>query len=58
MGELGQTIAQAAPIAASYGVGIEQVLSAVASLTKQGTPTAQAMTQIRASILASLQSTW
>ncbi len=51
MGELGQTIAQAAPIAASYGVGIEQVLSAVASLTKQGTPTAQAMTQIRASIL-------
>lgn len=51
MSELGQTIAQAAPIAASYGVGIEQVLAAVASLTKQGTPTAQAMTQIRASIL-------
>lgn len=51
MGELGQTIAQAAPIAASFGVEIDQVLSAVASLTKQGTPTAQAMTQIRASIL-------
>lgn len=51
MSELGQTIAQAAPIAASYGVGIEQVLAAVASLTKQGTPTAQAMTQVRASIL-------
>lgn len=51
MGELGQSIAQAAPIAASYGVEIDQVLAAVASLTKQGTPTAQAMTQIRASII-------
>lgn len=50
-GELGQSIAQAAPIAASYGVEIDQVLAAVASLTKQGTPTAQAMTQIRASII-------
>lgn len=29
MGELGQSIAQAAPIAASYGVGIDQVLAAV-----------------------------
>lgn len=51
MGELGQSIAQAAPIAASYGVEIDQVLAAVASLTKQGTPTAQAMTQIRAAII-------
>lgn len=50
-GELGHSIAQAAPIAASYGVEIDQVLAAVASLTKQGTPTAQAMTQIRASII-------
>lgn len=50
-GELGQSIAQAAPIAASYGVEIDQLLAAVASLTKQGTPTAEAMTQIRAAIL-------
>lgn len=50
-GQLGQSIAQVAPIAASYGVEIDQVLAAVASLTKQGTPTAQAMTQIRAAII-------
>lgn len=31
---------------------VDQVLAAVATLTKQGTPTAQAMTQIRASIIA------
>ena len=45
-GELGASIAQVAPIAAAYGISIDQVLGAVASLTKQGTPTAQAMTQI------------
>lgn len=50
-GQLGTSIAQVAPIAASYGVEIDQVLAAVASLTKQGTPTAQAMTQIRAAII-------
>lgn len=50
-GELGQSIAQAAPVAAAYGVEIDQVLAAVATLTKQGTPTAQAMTQIRAAIV-------
>lgn len=50
-GELGQSIAQVAPIAASYGVEMDQVLAAVATLTKSGTPTAQAMTQIRASIV-------
>lgn len=50
-GELGQSIAQAAPLAAAYGVEMDQVLAAVATLTKSGTPTAQAMTQIRASIV-------
>lgn len=50
-GELGQSIAQVAPIAASYGVEMDQVLAAVATLTKSGTPTAQAMTQIRAAII-------
>lgn len=49
-GELGASIAQVAPIAAAYGISIDQVLGAVASLTKQGAPTAQAMTQIRAAI--------
>ena len=49
-GQLGASIAQVAPIAAAYGISIDQVLGAVASLTKQGTPTAQAMTQIRAAI--------
>ena len=49
-GELGASIAQVASIAAAYGISIDQVLGAVASLTKQGTPTAQAMTQIRAAI--------
>lgn len=37
-GELGASIAQVAPIAAAYGISIDQVLGAVASLTKQGTP--------------------
>lgn len=50
-GQLGRSIAQVAPIAAAYGVEIDQVLAAVATLTKQGTPTAQAMTQIRAAIV-------
>lgn len=50
-GEMGRSIAQVAPIAASYGVEMDQVLAAVATLTKSGTPTAQAMTQIRASIV-------
>lgn len=50
MGELGQSIAQVAPLAASSGIAMQEVLSAVATLTKSGTPTAQAMTQIRAAI--------
>lgn len=49
-GELGSSIAQVVPIAAAYGIGIDEVLAAVASLTKQGTPTAEAMTKIRAAI--------
>ncbi|TCO87465.1 TP901 family phage tail tape measure protein [Bacteroides heparinolyticus] len=50
-GEMGKSIAQVAPVAAAYGVEMDQVLAAVATLTKQGTPTAQAMTQIRAAIV-------
>lgn len=51
-GELGKYIAQVTPIASSYGVEMEQVLAAVATLTASGTPTAQAMTQIRQAIVA------
>lgn len=46
------TIAQVAPLAASAGFSFQEVLAAVATLTKQGTPTAQAMTQIRAALQA------
>ncbi len=49
--ELAQSLATVAPIAAANGVAFEEVLAAVATLTKQGTPTAQAMTQIRAAIV-------
>ncbi len=50
-GQLGTSIAQAAPIAASFGIDIREILAAVASITKQGVPTAEAMTKIRAAIL-------
>jgi len=50
-GELAASLAQAAPVAAAMGVSLEEVLAATATLTKSGTPTAQAMTQIRAAIL-------
>ncbi|MBN1115789.1 MAG: phage tail tape measure protein [Bacteroidales bacterium] len=51
MGELSSSIAQVAPLASSMGVSMEEVFAAVASLTKQGVPTAQAMTQIRSSLI-------
>ncbi|MFC2112104.1 phage tail tape measure protein [Bacteroidota bacterium] len=51
-GELAASISQVAPLAAASGVSFKEVSAAVASLTKQGTPTAQAMTQIRAAMLA------
>lgn len=50
-GQLGKSIAQAAPIASSFGIDIREVLAAVASITKQGVPTSEAMTKIRAAIL-------
>lgn len=53
--QLGQNIATVAPVAASFGVSSREMLAAVATLTKSGTPTAQAMTQIRASILAAVK---
>lgn len=50
--ELSQDLSQAAPIAAAYGYSLEEVLAAVATLTKQGVPTNRAMTQIRSAIEA------
>jgi TP901 family phage tail tape measure protein len=49
-GELASNIATVAPMAAASNIPLEQILAHVASLTASGTPTAQAMTQIRASI--------
>lgn len=56
MGELGHSMAQMTPVAAAYGVSIEDALAAVASLTKQGTPTATAMMQVRDAITATTSS--
>lgn len=52
MGELGQNISTVAPLAARYKISIDEILAAVAQLTKQGNNTASAMTQISASIIA------
>lgn len=52
MDELGRSIAYVAPLAATYKISIEEVLAAVAQLTKQGNSTQNAMTQISASITA------
>lgn len=49
-GEISASISQAAPTAAAFGVELDQLLSALATITKTGTPTSQAMTQIRAAI--------
>lgn len=48
--ELNAALSNVVPIAAAAGVGFDQVSAAIATLTKQGTPTAQATTQIRQAI--------
>jgi hypothetical protein len=50
-GDLAANLATVAPIAAASEIPLKQILAHVAALTAQGTPTAQAMTQIRASII-------
>ena len=52
LGELAANLANVAPLAAASGVKFEEVAAAVATLTKQGVPTAQAVTQIRSAILS------
>lgn len=53
VGELGSVLAQVTPTAASFGVSFEQVGAALANMTAQGTPTAQATTQLN-SLIAEL----
>jgi len=50
-GDLAANLATVAPVAAASNIPLKEILGHVASLTAQGTPTAQAMTQIRASII-------
>jgi len=49
--ELASNLSTVAPIAAASGIRFEEIAGAVATLTKQGVPTAQAMTQIRSAII-------
>lgn len=49
--QLASNLSTVAPIAAASNISFEQVSAAVATLTKQGVPTAQAMTQIRSAII-------
>ena len=50
--ELSRSLSEVAPLAAASGFNFEEVAAAVATLTKQGVPTSQAMTQIRSAIEA------
>ena len=50
VGELGASLAQVTPTAASFGVAFEQVGASLAVMTAAGTPTAQATTQLNALI--------
>lgn len=52
VGELSDFMFQAAPVSAALGVSFEEMNAAVATLTKQGTPTRVAMTGIRQAIVA------
>lgn len=53
VGELGASLAQVTPTAAAFGVSFENVGAALATMTAQGTPTAQATTQLN-SLIAEL----
>ena len=46
VGELGSVLAQVTPTAAAFGVSFDQVGAAIANMTAQGTPAAQATTQL------------
>lgn len=50
--ELSSQIAQVAPLAASSGISFQEIGGALSTLTKQGVPASQAMTQIRSAIIS------
>ncbi len=50
--EISSAISLVAPIAAATGIEFDEISAALATLTKQGVPTAQAVTQIRAAIIS------
>jgi TP901 family phage tail tape measure protein len=50
IGEMSSAMFQVAPIASSFGVSIEDVAAATATLTAQGTPTSVVMTQLKGAI--------
>jgi len=52
LAEIGASFSQVASIAAAYGVNVNEALAATAAMTKQGAPTAQAMTSIKAAIVS------
>lgn len=54
-GELAASISNIAPLAASSGISFEEISASIATLTKQGVPTAQAITQIRSAVLATTE---
>lgn len=49
--ELSSSMSNVTPIAAAIGVGFDEVAAALAVMTAQGIPTAQATTQIRAALV-------
>jgi TP901 family phage tail tape measure protein len=53
--EINAAIANVVPVAASAGVGFDQVSAGIATMTKQGIPTAQASTQMRQAIVELLK---
>ena len=55
MDELSNSMFQAAPVAAAAGVSLEEMSAAVATITKQGTPTKVAMTGLRGAMLGLLR---
>jgi len=50
--ELSHSMFQVAPLAASAGISFEETAAAIAALTQQGVPTAEAMTRVRGAIQA------
>lgn len=52
--ELSSNMSKASVIAASMEVPFEQLLASIVSITKQGTPTAEAFTQVKAALQALL----